>query len=153
MDHKELVTWRRAVKFYKVQWSNHSEEEATWETEDYLRTHYPEFPHWRGGLHLFWRGDLHLFCKSNLQLASLNSQGSLKVNLWKRVLRTTWREDFHVRDVLVVSTITVVLYSRESVSNKTRFSLCWFDNPVPPPILSQDQTWPCIFPNLGTRFL
>ena len=25
------VTRRRAIKFYKVQWTNHSEEEATWE--------------------------------------------------------------------------------------------------------------------------
>src|SRR5438105_10481676 len=45
LDQKERVTRRRSVKSYKVQWSNHSEEEATWETEDYLRTHYPEFLH------------------------------------------------------------------------------------------------------------
>ncbi len=77
LDQKERLTRRRSVKSYKVQWSNHSEEEATWETEDFLRAHYPEF------LPSHWRGDLHLFCKSNLQLASLNSQGSPKVNLWK----------------------------------------------------------------------
>ena len=28
---------------YKVQWSNHSEEEATWETEDFLRSRFPDF--------------------------------------------------------------------------------------------------------------
>ena len=28
---------------YKVQWSHHTEEEATWETEDYLNRHYPGF--------------------------------------------------------------------------------------------------------------
>ena len=44
LDQKERATRRRAIKSYKVQWSNHSEEEATWETEDYLRAHYPEFP-------------------------------------------------------------------------------------------------------------
>ena len=43
LDQKERVTRRRAIKSYKVQWSNHSEEEATWETEDYLRAHFPEF--------------------------------------------------------------------------------------------------------------
>ena len=44
LDQKERTTRRRSIKSYKVQWSNHSEEEATWETEDYLRAHYPEFP-------------------------------------------------------------------------------------------------------------
>src|SRR5438105_15962585 len=43
LDQKERVTRRRSIKSYKVQWCNHSEEEATWETEDYLRAHYPEF--------------------------------------------------------------------------------------------------------------
>src|SRR5213083_2205899 len=43
LDQKERATRRRTIKSYKVQWSNHSEEEATWETEDFLRTHYPEF--------------------------------------------------------------------------------------------------------------
>ena len=27
------VTRRRAIKFYKVQWTNHSEEEATWDAK------------------------------------------------------------------------------------------------------------------------
>ena len=36
LDQKECATRRRAIKSYKIQWSNHSEEEATWETEDYL---------------------------------------------------------------------------------------------------------------------
>ena len=45
LDQKERVTRRRSVKSYKVQWSNHSEEEATWEIEDYLRDHHPEFLH------------------------------------------------------------------------------------------------------------
>jgi hypothetical protein len=28
---------------YKIQWSNHSEEEATWETEEFLCSHFPDF--------------------------------------------------------------------------------------------------------------
>ena len=42
-EQKEQVNRERAIKSYKVQWSNHSEEEATWETEVYLRAHFPEF--------------------------------------------------------------------------------------------------------------
>jgi len=43
LDQKDRVTRSRTVKFYKVQWSNHSEDEATWEQEDYLEANYPEF--------------------------------------------------------------------------------------------------------------
>jgi hypothetical protein len=28
---------------YKIQWSQHSEKEATWEIEDFMRSHYPDF--------------------------------------------------------------------------------------------------------------
>jgi hypothetical protein len=38
---KERKTWRQTVRIYKIQWSHHTEEEATWETEDYLNTKYP----------------------------------------------------------------------------------------------------------------
>ena len=30
LDKKERVTRKSVVKFYKVQWQNHSEDEATW---------------------------------------------------------------------------------------------------------------------------
>ncbi|WVZ58456.1 LOW QUALITY PROTEIN: hypothetical protein U9M48_008731, partial [Paspalum notatum var. saurae] len=40
LDQKQRST-RRTINFYKVQWSNHSEEEATWEQEQFLRTKYP----------------------------------------------------------------------------------------------------------------
>jgi hypothetical protein len=33
LDCKERSTRAKSIKMYKVQWSNHSEEEATWETE------------------------------------------------------------------------------------------------------------------------
>jgi len=43
IDCKERVTRNRVVKFYKVLWSNHGEEDATWETEDYLKEVYKTF--------------------------------------------------------------------------------------------------------------
>jgi hypothetical protein len=36
------LTRRRKIKMYKVQSSNHSEDEATWECEDYLQREFPE---------------------------------------------------------------------------------------------------------------
>ncbi|WVZ75558.1 hypothetical protein U9M48_023598 [Paspalum notatum var. saurae] len=38
LDQKQRSTRRRTINFYKVRWSNHSEEEATWEQEEFLRT-------------------------------------------------------------------------------------------------------------------
>jgi hypothetical protein len=43
LDQKERGTHRKVVKMYKVQWNHHTEEEATWEIEDYLHQHYPSF--------------------------------------------------------------------------------------------------------------
>ncbi|WVZ80338.1 hypothetical protein U9M48_027823, partial [Paspalum notatum var. saurae] len=43
LDQKQRSTRRSMVTMYKVQWSEHTEEEATWETEEYLRTKYPGF--------------------------------------------------------------------------------------------------------------
>jgi hypothetical protein len=43
LDQKERKTRRQAVRMYKIQGSHHMEEEATWETEDYLNTNYPGF--------------------------------------------------------------------------------------------------------------
>ena len=43
IDRKDRVTRRTTNRFYKVQWSNHSEDEATWEKEEFLRSKYPEF--------------------------------------------------------------------------------------------------------------
>ncbi|WVZ52466.1 hypothetical protein U9M48_003520 [Paspalum notatum var. saurae] len=43
LDQKQRSTRRRTINFYKVQWSNHSEEEATWEEEEFLQTKYPGF--------------------------------------------------------------------------------------------------------------
>jgi hypothetical protein len=43
LDQKERRTRRQTVQMYKIQWSHHTEEEATWEMEDYLNTKYPGF--------------------------------------------------------------------------------------------------------------
>jgi hypothetical protein len=41
LDEDVRLTRRRKIKMYKVQWSNHTEDEATWEREDYLRREFP----------------------------------------------------------------------------------------------------------------
>jgi hypothetical protein len=43
LDHQERQTRRQKVKMYKIQWSHHTEEEATLETEQFLNTKYPDF--------------------------------------------------------------------------------------------------------------
>ena len=42
LDEAEMVTRSKAIKFYKVQWERHTEEEATWEREEFSRTTYPK---------------------------------------------------------------------------------------------------------------
>jgi hypothetical protein len=43
LDQKDHVTRHKTIKFLKIQWSNHSKEEATWESEDFLRSRHPDF--------------------------------------------------------------------------------------------------------------
>jgi hypothetical protein len=43
LDQKERKTRRQTVRMYKIQWSHHTEEEATWETEEYFNTKYLGF--------------------------------------------------------------------------------------------------------------
>jgi hypothetical protein len=43
LDQKERLTRVRSIRMYKVKWSHHSVEEATWETEDFLRSRFPDF--------------------------------------------------------------------------------------------------------------
>ena len=43
LEEMERVTCSKVIKFYKVIWNNHSEQDATWEHEDYLREVYPGF--------------------------------------------------------------------------------------------------------------
>src|SRR4051812_3044393 len=43
LDSAERVTRRKKIKFLKVQWSHHSEKEATWEREHRFSAEYPSF--------------------------------------------------------------------------------------------------------------
>ena len=43
LDQKERITRQKSIKFYKIHWQGHSEREATWETEEFMKTHYPDF--------------------------------------------------------------------------------------------------------------
>jgi hypothetical protein len=42
LDQQDRVTHNKTTRFYKVQWNDHSEDEATWEHEDFLRSNYPD---------------------------------------------------------------------------------------------------------------
>jgi hypothetical protein len=48
LDQKDHVTRHKTIKFFKIQWSNHSKEEATWESKDFIRSRHPNFvlPQW-----------------------------------------------------------------------------------------------------------
>jgi hypothetical protein len=43
LDQKDRVIRRKTIMFFKIQWSNHSDEEATWKSEDFLRSRHPDF--------------------------------------------------------------------------------------------------------------
>jgi hypothetical protein len=62
LDRKERKTRRQTIRMYKIQWSHHTEEEATWETKEYLK------PSTRASYNLKTVGLCYLsyFLKSNL---------------------------------------------------------------------------------------
>jgi hypothetical protein len=43
LDQKDRITQKRTLKFYKVQWNQHTKGEATWETQDFLEKNFPRF--------------------------------------------------------------------------------------------------------------
>jgi hypothetical protein len=43
LDQKSHGIRRKMIKFYKIQWSNYTEEETTWESEDFLHSRHPDF--------------------------------------------------------------------------------------------------------------
>jgi hypothetical protein len=43
LDQKDRVTRRRVLKFDKIQWNQHAEDEATWETQDFLEKNFLGF--------------------------------------------------------------------------------------------------------------
>jgi hypothetical protein len=42
LDTSERVTRSKIIRMCKVQWSHHTEEEATWEREDELKEDFPQ---------------------------------------------------------------------------------------------------------------
>ncbi|KAK1642370.1 hypothetical protein QYE76_060175 [Lolium multiflorum] len=42
LEEAYRTTRTRSIKFLKIQWSNHTEDEATWEREDYMKKEYPD---------------------------------------------------------------------------------------------------------------
>jgi hypothetical protein len=43
LDQKGRVMRRKTIMFFKIQWSNHSKKEATWESEDFLHSRHLDF--------------------------------------------------------------------------------------------------------------
>jgi hypothetical protein len=43
LNQQDRVTCNKTTRFYKIQWNEHSEDEATWEREDFPRANYPDF--------------------------------------------------------------------------------------------------------------
>jgi hypothetical protein len=43
LDQKDRATRRKTIKFFKVQWNNHTEDEAMWESENFLRSRHSDF--------------------------------------------------------------------------------------------------------------
>jgi hypothetical protein len=43
LETSKRVTQNKSIKMFKVQWSHHIEEEATWEREEELRAEFPRF--------------------------------------------------------------------------------------------------------------
>jgi hypothetical protein len=43
LDQKDRTTRRKTLKFYKIQWNQHSEDDATWETQEFLDKNFPGF--------------------------------------------------------------------------------------------------------------
>jgi hypothetical protein len=43
LDQKDMITRRRTLKFYKIKWNQHTEDEDTWETQDFLDKNFRGF--------------------------------------------------------------------------------------------------------------
>jgi hypothetical protein len=43
LDQKDHVSRHKTIKFFKIQWTNHTKEEATWESEDFLCCRHMDF--------------------------------------------------------------------------------------------------------------
>jgi hypothetical protein len=43
LDQKDRITQKSTLKFYKVQWNQHTKDEATWDTQESLEKKFPRF--------------------------------------------------------------------------------------------------------------
>jgi hypothetical protein len=43
LDQQDRLTRNKITWFYKIQWNDHSRDEATWEHEEFPRSNYPKF--------------------------------------------------------------------------------------------------------------
>jgi hypothetical protein len=43
LDQKSCVTMRKMIKFFRIQWSNHNVEEATWKSDDFICSRHLDF--------------------------------------------------------------------------------------------------------------
>jgi hypothetical protein len=43
LDEKNHVTRHKMIKFFNIQWSNHTIEEVMWESKNFLRSRHPNF--------------------------------------------------------------------------------------------------------------
>jgi hypothetical protein len=43
LETSERVTWNKKIRMCKVQWSHHTEEEATWEREKEIKAEFQNF--------------------------------------------------------------------------------------------------------------
>jgi hypothetical protein len=43
LDQKDRVARRKTLKFYKILWNQHSKDETTWETQEFLDKNFPGF--------------------------------------------------------------------------------------------------------------
>jgi hypothetical protein len=42
LEQQDRTTQKKTIRFYKVQWNDHSEDETTWERVDFLRSNFSE---------------------------------------------------------------------------------------------------------------
>jgi hypothetical protein len=42
LEQQDWTTRKKTTRSYKVQWNVHSEDEATWESQEFLRSNFPE---------------------------------------------------------------------------------------------------------------
>jgi hypothetical protein len=45
LEQQDRTTPKKTIRFYKVQWNGHSEDEGTWERDDFLQSNFPKLLH------------------------------------------------------------------------------------------------------------